>query len=435
MNMKRPEVATALFLSFILVASGALSAPIGQAHAQTAASAGRPGLAQEQAHSDRSGSKPSPDKLHLASLSNGGFEAGPGVAWTEYSAVALGRSLIVDAATLSPNGVTPHSGSWAAWLGGIDDETAYISQTVDVPASHPILSFWEWINSLDYCPSDGDRYDYGSILINNTEVTYFDLCTDTATGGWVESTLDLSAYAGQTVQLQIRATIDSSFTSSLFIDDVALEGQTSNHSVYLPLLGTDFCSSYEYFDGFGDPNSGWYPGVDGDVTHEYVNSEYQLRFDNFDQGWYVTPDLVIPTSNYRVEADMRNAGNNPGTYGLVFGVHWNGSNGADQGYQVLLNPNPDFQEYQIMKITSGDWPTLRNWTYSGAIHTDPATNHLRVDRVGTAIRVYINGTAMPALTDTSYTGSGRDAGITAYSYDSYPVDMRFDNFHASGCPQ
>ena len=95
MYPKRPVVVAILFLGFIFIASGALNAPIGYAQAGTSA-----GLAQQQAHSDQSRPRPSPDKLHLASLSNGGFEAGPGVAWMEHSAVALGRLLIVNAATL-----------------------------------------------------------------------------------------------------------------------------------------------------------------------------------------------------------------------------------------------------------------------------------------------------------------------------------------------
>jgi hypothetical protein len=439
MNLKRPVVVANLFLGFILIASWALNAPVGYAQAGTGA--GQISLAQQQAHGDQSRPKPSPDKLHLASLSNGSFESGPGGSWTEHSSQTLGRSLIVNSTTTAlPDSVTPHGGNWIAWLGGVNDESggdgyiAYISQTVDIPASHPVLSFWEWIDSEDFC-----GWDYGSVLVNDAEVTTFDLCEDNNTGGWVESTLDLSAYAGQTVDLEFLVTTDDSFISNLFVDDVTLEGQSFSHSVYLPMVMNGFCPGYDYFDDFSDPDSGWYPGVSGSVTHEYVDGEYQIRFDDFWVPWFVTPDLAIPSSNYRVEVDLPNDWVDPGGYGLIFGVHWywNSALGAwrtDQGYRVHINSFD--RTYQINKIVAGDnWPILRNWTYNAAIRPNGATNHLRVDRVGTAIRLYINGTAMPALTDASYTGAGRDAGISAESFDSYPVDMRFDNFHVSICPQ
>ncbi|MFU8827778.1 MAG: hypothetical protein ACNA70_09870, partial [Brevefilum sp.] len=65
---------------------------------------------------------------------NGGFEQGS-VGWTQYS--SNGWELI----TYYGAGF-PHSGSWAAWLGGDDDETSRISQTVNIPVSQPYLHFW-----------------------------------------------------------------------------------------------------------------------------------------------------------------------------------------------------------------------------------------------------------------------------------------------------
>jgi hypothetical protein len=44
------------------------------------------------------------------------------------------RALIVPSEALAGAGVMPHSGSWAARLGGADSETAAVQQTVDVPA-------------------------------------------------------------------------------------------------------------------------------------------------------------------------------------------------------------------------------------------------------------------------------------------------------------
>jgi hypothetical protein len=434
MYPKRPAVAVILVLSLVLIASGALNAPIGYAQAGTGA-----GYAQQPVRGDRSQPKPSTDKLHLASLSDGGFENGRDGTWTEYSAV--GRSLITNQINL-PLGTAPHSGDWLAWLGGTNDEVDYITQTVDIPANHPILSFWMLIDSQEYeCRYD---YDFGTVSINNTWVTSIPLCSLENPNGWVKRTLNLSAYAGQTVELQFRAQNDSGLPSSLYIDDVAIEAQSFGHSVYLPLILGNGCSGYNYFDDFSVPSGAWYPGIfeaDYGVTaHQYTfDGEYQLRFEGPGpyMYWYVTPDMAIPSSNYRVEADMRNAEDTDGTYGLRFGTRWYevspGDWQMDQTYQVVIDPN--YQDYFVEKLAGGEWSTLRNWTYSGAIHANRATNHLRVDRVGTSIRIYINGTAMPAITDASLTGSGRGAGIAAYGNYDYPLDMRFDNFHATTCVQ
>ncbi len=146
-------------------------------------------------------------------IQNGDFEQGA-VIWTQYS--THGWPLIIN--TGFPGSVTPHSGSWAVWLGGDYDDISYIAQTVTIPSGSTVLSFYYWIASQDYC-----GYDFGGVIINGTTVVdQFDLCTSTNTGGWVRRTVNLAAYAGQTVQIQIRAETDSSFNSNLFVDDVAL---------------------------------------------------------------------------------------------------------------------------------------------------------------------------------------------------------------------
>lgn len=149
---------------------------------------------------------------------NPGFEQGPGAGWQEYS--AQGWDIILNGGF--PGSVAPHGGQWLAWLGGGNDEIAYVRQTVTIPAGASTLSFWAWIASEDYC-----GYDFGGVMVNNTVVNAFNLCTSTSTSGWVRRTVNLAAYAGQSVALQIRAETDSSLNSNLFIDDVALTNAAS----------------------------------------------------------------------------------------------------------------------------------------------------------------------------------------------------------------
>jgi len=346
---------------------------------------------------------------------NGDFESGP-TGWEEYS--LQGWPLILHKDDLP---VTPHSGNWAAWLGGDNNEISYISQTVTIPSGITALRFWQWIGSQDQC-----GYDFAWVRINNTSLLTVTLCQGNNTGGWVAQTVNIGAYAGQTVSLQFRVETDSSLNSNYFLDDVTLEGATpGDYYVYLPLTLKNFWAGY--FDDFSNPNSGWAVGENENVIYRYLNGEYQIYLKRGDWGWAITPDLVLP-SDYRIEVDARRVSSGVCSYGLIFGTRW--TSDSWETYQVIVWPTDG--EFLVNKRTlDGTWTTIQDWTYSSAINRNYGTNRIRVDRIGTAIRIYINGTLVANITDSSFTGPGRDAGIRAYSYWDVPVDVRFDNFRAS----
>jgi hypothetical protein len=182
-----------------------------------------------------------------------------------------------------------------------------------------------------------------------------------------------------------------------------------------------------YFDDFSDSNSGWVSRDNDYWTLGYLNGEYQTLLKNPQGSVVVTPDLIL-SADYSIEVDARQANSNISSYGLMFGIKW----GADtyEGYQIIVYPTT--QEYLLNKRSmDGSWTVLRGWTYSSAIHQGMGTNHFRVDRIGKRIDLYINNAHVTTFTDSSFTSSGRDAGVRAYSYDGAPVDVRFDNFSAS----
>lgn len=149
-------------------------------------------------------------------FTNPGFENGS-TGWTEYS--AWGYSLILNRASLPR---VPHAGNWAVWLGGDYNEISYIAQQVTVPASNPVLSYWHYISSEDVC-----GFDFGFVVVNNSIVNTYNLCASNNTNGWVQKTVNLSAYAGQTVNLQIRAETDGYLLSSLYVDDVSFQSSVT----------------------------------------------------------------------------------------------------------------------------------------------------------------------------------------------------------------
>jgi hypothetical protein len=141
---------------------------------------------------------------------NGNFESGT-TGWVEFS--THGWDIIITGAP-----VTPRSGAYLAWLGGDDEDLSYVQQDVTISAGTPYLVYWHWIASDDVC-----GWDYGSVKVNTVVVDSYELCSDENTGGWVQHSVNLGAYAGQTVTLQIRAETDSSGNSNLFVDDVSLQ--------------------------------------------------------------------------------------------------------------------------------------------------------------------------------------------------------------------
>ncbi len=150
---------------------------------------------------------PSPTAPPPSGLVNPGFELGRNVGWSESS--SRGYALVTTGAA--------HGGSWRAWLGGANSETSEISQSYSVPATGGTLYYWYSISSTDVC-----GYDYGYIRVNTTNLRTYNLCASGATGGYVQGSVSLAAYAGQTVTLKFRSTTDSSYSSSFYIDDVSV---------------------------------------------------------------------------------------------------------------------------------------------------------------------------------------------------------------------
>lgn len=149
-------------------------------------------------------------------LRNGDFEAGTTV-WQESSSKSLRLILRRD----ELEGMEPHSGEWAAWLGGQVAESSILSQQLTVPLDQTTLTYWRAVA----VPANCGR-DVATVLITNpviNDIEQFNLCN--ARGPeWTRHTKDLSTYAGATVTLEFRVdTAGNTEPSSLFIDDVAWE--------------------------------------------------------------------------------------------------------------------------------------------------------------------------------------------------------------------
>jgi hypothetical protein len=169
---------------------------------------------------------------------NGGFEVGDFTSWTTYA----------DDSSLAPEVVSSivHSDSYAAVLGqenapceqgqGGAVGMSEVTQQFTVPeVGSPMLSLYYRIYTYDKV--NQAKYDRFEIYINGVLVGRFgnteqkdweDRCSRPPDDlGWQRFTLDLGAYAGQTIQLQLRNAIypDDWYGTWTYVDDVWVEFQ------------------------------------------------------------------------------------------------------------------------------------------------------------------------------------------------------------------
>jgi len=152
-------------------------------------------------------------------VTNGSFEGGTGI-WQEFSRKE--QRLVRPVAELA---VPPHTGNWAARLGGVDDEIAMLSQGLTIPKEQSCLLYWQWTVSSDAC-----KADYGGVGINGNWYVKESLCAGTATGQWVRRQIDLSRYPTRTVVLNFAVTNDYSSPSIMYIDDIAFASKATCES-------------------------------------------------------------------------------------------------------------------------------------------------------------------------------------------------------------
>jgi hypothetical protein len=214
----------------------------------------------------------------------------------------------------------------------------------------------------------------------------------------------------------------------------------SNHLYYFPLSAKDYCPVWPcllFSDDFSDPNSGWpheYKWGDSGSEREYIIGYYLGKF-NLPNKYFMriahahhvvaSPALYAP-SDYIIEADMMFCDDAYlASAGLVFGA----SDNLRQFYMFSLAYNGGNHWCAVRKYDlDGDSPYLRpgEWRSCGA-NPRYEVNHLKVERVGTSMKVYLNGNLIWEGSDNSYTGERR-VGFIHDKYEIGYTGVYFDDF-------
>jgi putative Ig domain-containing protein len=141
-------------------------------------------------------------------LSNPGFESGS-TGWTASSGV------------INTDGAHSHAGSGYAWLDGYGathtDTLSHASVTIPSGCSAS-LTYYLYITTSETTTTTA--YDKLTLTVNGITVQNFSNLNHGT--GYVQRSVNLSSYAGQTVTVKWTGTEDVSLQTSFFIDDTAL---------------------------------------------------------------------------------------------------------------------------------------------------------------------------------------------------------------------
>lgn len=136
---------------------------------------------------------------------NGSFESG-----NSYWSLGSGASVVTTRA---------YAGTHSLLAGGTTSSTQSATQQVTVPTggSSQTLTFRTYVSTQE---SGSTVYDRLNIQANGTTLKTYSNASPT--GSWIATTLDLSAYAGQTITLKFQAVNDSTLPTSFYVDVVSV---------------------------------------------------------------------------------------------------------------------------------------------------------------------------------------------------------------------
>jgi len=168
-------------------------------------------------------------------ITNGGFETGNHTGWTVVSGASNYWTWVVTAANggLTDGNVTlssPRSGTYSSHGGFCCNSTnnpEYIQQQVTLPAAQTAQLRWsDKIQSdlASFCsptPSNCGTNVWRVQILNTSNAVLQTLYTFTATGGnsyntgWIDHSVSLNAYAGQTIRIRFSATYTSLIANNM----------------------------------------------------------------------------------------------------------------------------------------------------------------------------------------------------------------------------
>jgi thermitase len=148
---------------------------------------------------------------------NGGFESGT----TGWQIRTNGPFALIGSAL-------PHTGQLGAILGACNDAQDELEQEMNLPAGQGVtLRFW-WYMLTQEIAHPRDTLDVLVKPSGGQEASILHITYGIMPGAWQQAVLDLSSYAGQSLQIKFRATTDANRPTVFHVDDVSVHGRGGN---------------------------------------------------------------------------------------------------------------------------------------------------------------------------------------------------------------
>lgn len=192
--------------------------------------------------------------LHAQGIVNGNFDLGRNNGWTEYS--QGGYTLIGTAEFFASGSITPpvtsRSGQYMGRIGGYNYEVCSLSQTVTLPNTTPLylrLYAQDRNSTTSEC---GGLWVGAQIRVYVAGQLLYDtyLCYYYQHETWTVGYFDLTAVAGQTVQIIFQADAANSVWSFLYLDDISLTNSLTDVESENGPLPTNFELKQNYPNPF-----------------------------------------------------------------------------------------------------------------------------------------------------------------------------------------
>ena len=301
---------------------------------------------------------------------NGGFETGGSAPWVVLSAQP--------APVIS--GTVSHSGTYSYALGsfgpGETPGDASVYQTISVPAEGGTLSYW-------YKPATADNinFDWQDAYITNTSGTILQTLMHVCSNSnvWTQVSVNMSAYAGQTVRIEFLVHGDNAGDpTNMYVDDVVLNGPGGGPATYSITWNAPAPAQ-----GFTNVSNAALPSSPTPIT------------------------LVIPAAAA------------PGTYtGTVTVTNSNGCSSTGQPFSVTINPIPVVNQPASQVVCNNTSTSAVNFTTPT---TGPGTIVYNWSHSASGIGLANNGTGnIPVFTAINNTSAPVVATITVtptYTYN------------------
>jgi hypothetical protein len=182
--------------------------------------------------------------------------------------------------------------------------------------------------------------------------------------------------------------------------------------------GSSSTSGVLFSDDFSSASSGWDRSTIEQGSTDYADGAYHIIVNAAQNNLWANPGQYFTDVSVEVDATLV-SGTENNDYGVICRYQ-----DVDNFYYAEIASDG---YYGISKVSGGTQSVLTDgYPETTLVNTGYATNHIRVDCVGSTISLYINGTLAESVTDSDI-ASG-DVGLIAGTYDEPNVDIAFDNF-------